>query len=195
MRPDTKNVRLQDTCDSPTAMEVAVLPADEAAFRDYVARGRRDLVRTAYLLTGDWHAAEALTQDCLARLYVVWTKVRQRSDADLHARRILLSVYFDSLGKPWRRLATAPQSTASDSTPAADSDEAPRERLRVALDRIPPKQRAALVLRYWEGRSLEQTADLLNCSIATVRTRTTRALKRLNEALEQPAPDTMGRTR
>lgn len=175
-----------------------MLPVDESAFRDYVADRRRPMARTAFLLTGDWRTAEGLVRESLAKLYVAWTKVQQRDDSDLYAHRILFSTYLDSLRKPWRRsiaVAHGPSGDPARDDPALDgstpSESPSRRALRTALQSVPPKQRAVLVLRFWEGRSAEQTADLLNCSVNAVNSRAEKGLSHLDDALARSSLGTI----
>lgn len=156
--------------------------ADESAYCDFVAARRRSLLQTAFLFTGDWHAAEDLVQITLAKLYVAWTRVRRRDEMDAYARRTLLNAYLDERRRPWRReqaVATVPDQPT---TAAELPDPGTRQRILAALAAIPPRQRAALVLRFWADMSVEQVADLLNCSAGTVKSQTARGLERLREA-------------
>lgn len=172
-----------------------MLPADEAAYREYVADRRRTMVRTAYLLAGDWPVAEGLVRATLAKLYVVWTKVHRRDDADLYANRILFGRYFDNLRKPWRRPFAATNATRLDlidRNKSREDTERSRIALRAALASMPPKQRAVLVLLFWEGHSAEQAADVLNCSVKSINSRAARAVRHFGNALRPLDPDAPG---
>ncbi|TDD99137.1 SigE family RNA polymerase sigma factor [Jiangella asiatica] len=162
-----------------------MLAIDEASYREFVTVRRRALLRTAYLLTGDWHAAEDVVQETLAKLYVSWRRVRRREEAIGYARRTLLTTYIDSTRRPWRREHTV--DALPDLVGAGDPADlgAPdtRHRLMAALARVPARQRAVVVLRFWEDLSVEQVAELLSCSSGNVKSQTARGLERLRELL------------
>ncbi|AYY15333.1 SigE family RNA polymerase sigma factor [Actinobacteria bacterium YIM 96077] len=177
-----------------------MLTIDEASYREFVVARRRGLLRTAFLLSGDWHLAEDLVQETLAKLYLAWRRVKRRDEADGYARKTLLNVYIDSRRRPWRRehatdLSLHDGSTEHSSTirergsgdPAELTDPGLRRCLMNALAELPPRQRAALVLRFWEDLSVEQVADLLNCSAGTVKSQTARGLERLRTLLGDTA--------
>ncbi|WP_026877038.1 SigE family RNA polymerase sigma factor [Jiangella gansuensis] len=158
---------------------------DEASYREFVGARRRTLLRTAFLLTGDWHAAEDVVQETLAKVYVSWRKVRRREDAVGYARRTLLNAYIDSTRRPWRRehaVDTVPDRVGH-GDPADLGAPDTRDRLMAALARVPARQRAVLVLRFWEDLSVEQVAELLDCSSGNVKSQTARGLERLRELL------------
>ena len=158
--------------------------ADESAYCDFVAARRRSLLRTAFLFTGDWHLAEDLVQITLAKLYVAWTRVGRRDDVDGYARRTLLNAYLDERRRPWRREHAVAAVPDQPSIAAAElPDPGTRQRILAALAAIPLRQRAALVLRFWDDLSVDQVADLLHCSAGTVKSQTARGLDRLREVL------------
>jgi RNA polymerase sigma-70 factor (sigma-E family) len=135
----------------------------------------------AYALTGNQHAAEDLLQNALAKAALRWTRIR--GDAEPYVKRIL---YRDCVSiwrlSRWRRettVASPPERAAAD--PAADTDL--RLVLREALRRLPPRQRAVLVLRYLDDLSEQQVAELLGCSPGTVGSQASRALSRLRRTL------------
>ncbi|GHG95511.1 SigE family RNA polymerase sigma factor [Streptomyces lanatus] len=142
------------------------------------------LYRSACLLTaGDTYLAEDLVQETLGRLYVRWGRVSRVDNPAGYAQTVLTRAF---LAHQRRRSSTE---RATDVLPdrAAESggpgDLPLRLTLLQALARLPAKDRAVVVLRYWEDRSVEETADALNASSAAVRTRCTRALGRLRELL------------
>lgn len=161
----------------------------ESEFAEFVAERGHALLQAAYALTGDQHAAEDLLQGALAKAFVRWRHINV--NADPYVRRIL---YHDYVSR-WRRVrrreipvADPPDVSAHDQD---DSDTAQRLSVRAALLRLPPRQRAVLVLRYLEDRSVEETAELLGCSRGTVGSQTSRALAKLRELVpalaERPA--------
>lgn len=140
--------------------------------------------RTAYLLCGDWHLAEDLTQTVFTKLYRSWSRIENRDAVDGYARRVLLRVFLDERRRPWRReYATEPGSTALDGVSRTDPPSEERTVLQSALQRVPRRRRAVLILRFWMDLSIEQTAQLLGCSAGTVRSQACRGLNDLRDAL------------
>jgi RNA polymerase sigma-70 factor (sigma-E family) len=162
-----------------------VRQADEASFCDYVGDRRQSLLRTAFLYTGDWHLAEDIVQTTLAKLYVAWPKVSRKDEVDAYVRRALLNGYLDERRRPWRRehAADAIPEPVSTVAPTDSRDPRTRDGLLVALAALPPRQRATLVLRFWEDRSVEQVAELMRCSNGNVKSQTARGLERLRDIL------------
>lgn len=155
----------------------------ETELREFVSARGAALSRAAFLLTGDHQAAEDLVQET----YVVLVRRWQRSgtvDPEAYVRRILYSRFVDGWRR--RRLVELPWASPPDST---DLDEAgattERLTLRDALARLTPKQRAVLVLRFYEDLTETQTAAALGISSSTVKSQTRVALQRLREL----APD------
>jgi RNA polymerase sigma-70 factor (sigma-E family) len=134
-------------------------------------------------MTGDWHAAEDLTQTALARLYVAWSRVRL-DGAEAYARTILARARIDAGRRFWHR--ERPTAELPDS-PGVDDAVEDRMDLGRALASLPTKQRVVLVLRFWEDMSVEEVAQALNISPGTVKSRTSRALEALRSL---PATDT-----
>ncbi|WP_203417050.1 sigma factor-like helix-turn-helix DNA-binding protein [Jiangella ureilytica] len=123
----------------------------------------------AFLLTGDWHAAENLVQD--AKLYVSWRRVYRTDDMLAYSRRVLVNAHIDGTRRPWRReqaVEAVPELPGA-GDPADGGDLYTRERLLAAPAAVPPRQRATLVLRFWEDLAVEQVADLMNCSTGNVK--------------------------
>lgn len=150
-------------------------------FSEYVEQRRTHLRRVAYLLCGDVHRAEDLVQTALMKLYVAWNRVRRSGDVDAYARRILVNSGIDESRRAWRR--EAPGLDGLD--PVADEGIADEDRraLMEALAELPPGQRQVVVLRYFLGLTIEETAADLGCSTGTVKSQSTRALSRLNDLL------------
>ena len=156
----------------------------EAEYGDYVVARAAGLVRFAYLLCGDWHRAEDAVQTALTKLYLAWPRLHAAAGVDAYTRRIVVRTLADH-GRLSRfrreRLSDRPPEPA----PAPDLTGAVDERVAMldALRRIPSRQRAALVLRYWEDLSIEQTAEVLGCTPGTVKSQTARGLAALRELL------------
>jgi RNA polymerase sigma-70 factor (sigma-E family) len=154
-------------------------PEDEDEFRRFTAARWPGLVRTAYLLTGDLGHAEDLAQTTLIKAYRSWNRVRRVDDIDAYVRKILVNANrsrFRSKRPVEFSVATVPEHPAS-----ADSGGTIEERdvLFAALAGLPPRQRAIVVLRYWEDLAEGEVAALLGCSVGTVKSQASRALAKL----------------
>lgn len=153
--------------------------ADElsADFTDWVTARQHRLLRTAYLMTGDLHRAEDLLQEALIKLALRWTKVRD-GNPDAFVRTIL---YRDNVSW-WRRRRDAPVAHVEDSAARHDADATERGMLvRQALTTLTAKQRAVIVLRFFDDLTERETAGILGVSIGTVKSQTSAALTRLRE--------------
>ncbi|MCX4818408.1 SigE family RNA polymerase sigma factor [Streptomyces sp. NBC_01142] len=152
-------------------------------FREFAADRTSSLFRSACLLTsGDTHLAEDLVQETLGRMYVLWGRVSRIENPAGYAQTVLVRTFLTH-----RRRRSASESPVGElpDTPlhSVGGDPALRVALLGALGQLPPKDRAVVVLRYWEDRSIEETADVMNVSSAAVRTRSVRALAKLREQL------------
>jgi RNA polymerase sigma-70 factor (sigma-E family) len=152
----------------------------EMEFADFVRLRSATLLRVAYLLTGDRHAAEDLVQDVLEQLYVRWRTIRASPEA--YARRALVNRAINR----WRRRGRRPESALGDIDPAGPDhaeDLLVRTAVVGALRELPIRQRAAVVLRFLEDLPVAEVARILDCSEGTVKSHTARGLARLREAL------------
>ncbi|MEV7519508.1 SigE family RNA polymerase sigma factor [Streptomyces sp. NPDC091371] len=153
-------------------------------FREFAAGRSGHLYRSACLLaSGDTHLAEDLVQETLGRMYLLWGRISRIDNPAAYAQTVLVRAFLThqrrrSAGE--RPVGEFPESGA---VAVGAGDPALRLTLLQALGRLAPKDRAVLVLRYWEDRSVEETADAMNTSSAAVRTRTSRALGRIREQL------------
>lgn len=150
------------------------------AFRDYVAGRSAALLRTAYLLTGNRLDAEDLLQTALAKTYLSWGRIREPAAVDAYVRRVMVN----SRTSLWRRRRVDEYATAElrelpgpDRTAELDLHDA----LWHALGRLPKRQRAAVVLRYYEDLSGAETAEALGIAVGTVRSTVSRALVRMRD--------------
>ena len=147
-------------------------------FADFVELRYRDLLRTAFLLTGSHHAAEDLVQACLLKAMSRWDRI---DEPMTYLRRVMVNQRVSW----WRRVrrelphADPPDSVAPDDIRGADD----RAVVLAALAGLPPRMRAVLVLRYWEDLSEAETAGLLGCSTGTVKAQASRGLSRLRAVL------------
>lgn len=156
-------------------------------FRQFVSSRWPRLVRTAYLLTGDRHEAEDVAQSALIKVYRSWRKVERSDNPDAYVRRVLVHCHNDRFRKrrvsQWLTDAVPDRPDVRD--PLADSDE--RQRLMAALATLPPRQRAVVVLRYWEDLSESEVAAALQCSTGTVKSQAAKALAKLRAVLAEDA--------
>jgi RNA polymerase sigma-70 factor (sigma-E family) len=141
------------------------------------------LRNTAYLLCGDWHLAEDLTQTVFIKLYRAWRRIERHDTMDQFARKVLLRTYLDERRRPWRReFPTEPDTAALDVAELGDDAEG-RMAIRQAVLQLTRQHRAVLVLRFWEDMSVEQVAEILGCSPGTVKSQTSRGLASLRKLL------------
>jgi RNA polymerase sigma-70 factor (sigma-E family) len=153
--------------------------ATRQSFADYVSARGSALQRTAYLLTGDWAAAEDLVQTALTRVYPRWSHV-EADGADAYLRKVIVNTWSSWWRRKWR--GEIPTAAPPDSaTPDTYGDVDRRTAVRAALGRLPHGQRAVVVLRFHEDLSERETAETLGISVGTVKSQTARALARLRE--------------
>ncbi|MEU8135894.1 SigE family RNA polymerase sigma factor [Streptodolium elevatio] len=150
-------------------------------FEDFAHARSGQLLRTACLLTGDWHLAEDLVQDTLGKLFRKWRRVSAMESPVAYAHTTLVRTFVSA--QRLRRSSERPDDSLPDTAAGASDDIDLRVTLMAGLSRLSPQDRAVLVLRYWEDRSVEVTAEILRVSPGAVRTRSKRALDRLRVVL------------
>lgn len=155
---------------------------DGEGFGAYVAARQAALLRTAWLLSGDWSHAEDLVQSALARMLPHWQRVRAE-DPDGYLHRTLVNCYLSW----WRRVrprepvpAELPEIAEQD---RGYSDVLLRDEVARALAMLPRRQRAVVVLRYYHDYSEAETAHALGCAVGTVKSQTAKALAKMRGAL------------
>lgn len=146
-------------------------------FRLFVAARQAHLRRAAWLLTGEASLAEDLVQTALIKSWPHWHKLANEGAAESYVRKAMLTTYVSWWRRKWRTEVPGPVPDVQgrDSYAAVDLSSA----VRTALLSLPTRQRAAVVLRYFEDLSELQTADALGCSVGTVKSQTSRALDKL----------------
>ena len=158
---------------------------DEIAFREFVTARMPHLRRIAYLVCGDWHLAEDAVATAMAKLYVAWNRAQQSGRLEAYAKTMVLRCVIDERRRPWSRETShggqLPELVGSDRTGEIDD----RLVLQRALAGLPRGRRAVLVLRFYEGLSVEETAEVLGCSTGNVKSQTARGLAMLRDALPQ----------
>jgi len=162
--------------------------AAEVSFEEFVYARSGSLLRTALLLTGQNQAeAEDLLQLALERAYRHWARVCRSGEPERYVRGILAHASADR----WRRLARRAErplpAAADPALPDHSAVVADRDYLLRALAALPPRQRAVLVLRYFDDLSEAETAAMLGCSVGTVKSQAARGLARLRGPAGPPA--------
>ena len=160
---------------------------DEAGFTEWAAGAQRRLLRSAYLLTGDLHAAEDLVQEALVKVALRWDRLRH-GQPTAYARTIVVRDHISR----WRRrrdvVTAAPVDVA-----AVSSDPETALVVRRALGRLTPKQRAVVVLRHFDDLGVHEVAAELGVSVGTVKSQNAAALARLRDGAPELL-DLIGRT-
>ena len=151
---------------------------DDPTFRDYVRERSRSLLRTAYLLTGNTADAEDLVQSALAKTYLAWDRIEDRGALDTYVRRAMVNTHISW----WRRrrveefpTADIPEQAVADHAVSSDL----QETLRRAIDRLPERMRAAVMLRYYDDMTEAEIAEVLGVSLGTVKSTVSRAVAKL----------------
>ena len=137
-------------------------------------------------MCGDWNRAEDLLQTALTKLYVAWPRVRRDGREDAYVRQIIVRAHLDEVRRPgWRRERPGLDGLDPWSAP---EDVDTREDLFTALQALPRMQRSVVVLRYWLGLSVAETAADLRISEGTVKSHAHRGLERLRGSALLPEP-------
>lgn len=152
-------------------------------FESWMAARQRPLLTTAYLLTGDPHAAEDLVQTTLAKVYLAWDRVRSAQSVDAYARKMLVNEHASGWRRLWRHRETVADTTAHDIPVGGIEYDGVADVLWTAVRSLPERQRAVVVLRYYEQLSERETAEALGISTGTVKSQASRALATLRSAL------------
>ncbi|MDH6519253.1 RNA polymerase sigma-70 factor (sigma-E family) [Streptomyces sp. SAI-135] len=170
---------------------------EERQFREFVAARSRSLLHTAYLLTGDWEQGRDLLQTALAATARRWSRLRDREQPEIYVRRALYHAQVDRF-----RLLSWGRETVTDTLPDQPSAQAAdwadtvvqRQDIMAALRRLPKRQRAVIVLRYFEDRPDAEIAAILGVAQGTVRSQTHKALASLRTTLAEAGPPTASST-
>jgi RNA polymerase sigma-70 factor (sigma-E family) len=168
-------------------------PEAEARFAEFVAARQQALLRTAYLLTSELHSAEDLVQTSLAKAYLAWDRLRDPRAAEAYVRKIMVNEHTSWWRRAWRRNERSTDELPENPTVRDDPTDFERQDAMWALvQTLPPKQRAAVVLRYYEDLSEAETARVLGCSVGTVKSQTSRALAALRTRMAGETHSTNG---
>ncbi len=159
---------------------------EDDAFADFVRAYSSTLFRTAYLMSGDYQRAEDLLQTTMVRIYQRWARVQEMGQPVAYARKVLVS----QAGSWWRRRSSHEEPRVVRDGPSRGGqpeDYAEHERVWRAVLSLPPRQRAVVVLRYYEDLSEAQIADILDMAPGTVKSHGHSAARRLAVLLGEPA--------
>jgi RNA polymerase sigma-70 factor (sigma-E family) len=162
--------------------------ADEQDFSAYFAASYGRVRRTAYLMTGDWHRADDVAQAAFVRLARSWRSVRDRQYLDGFMRTCVFREAIDESRRPWRRESAVHSVPERQDATSVAEDVAERLAVAAVLRRLPPRQRAVLVCRFYEDLDVAQTAEVLGCSQGTVKSQTARGLDALRSAVTGEYP-------
>jgi RNA polymerase sigma-70 factor (sigma-E family) len=154
--------------------------AEPVGFREFVDAHSRDLLRCGWLLTGEWSAAEDLVQTALAAAWPRWDAIGP-ADAMrfMYVRRVMMTTYLRWRSRRWVGETPTEHLPASEAGGEGPDDVDLRQSLLTAMSRLPSRQRAAIVLRYFADLSEADSASLMGCSVGALKSHTSRALSRL----------------
>ena len=156
----------------------------DAEFAEWMAARQGRLLRTAYLLTGDPHTAQDLVQTTLAKLYLHWGRISDREHVDAYARRALVNEHRSQWRRASRRHEVLPGDLPETAGPETSYD-GRSAALWAFVQTLPPRQRAVVVLRYYEQLTEAETAEVLGIGVGTVKSQTSRALATLRGRLPE----------
>jgi RNA polymerase sigma-70 factor (sigma-E family) len=157
-------------------------------YEEFVNSRLPALLRYALMLSGDPHTAADIVQETMIRVHIKWRQVTRAEAPERYVRRMLTNVYLDWQRGSWLRRVTL-RAVPDEPPPSPDHAErsAERDHVWALLAGLPRRQRAALVLRYYEGLADQEIADVLGCAVGTVRGHISRALATLRAATPAPA--------
>ncbi|MCW2860100.1 MAG: putative polymerase subfamily sigma factor [Actinoallomurus sp.] len=155
---------------------------DDSEFSEFAEAAVIRLRQTAFLLSRDWHLAQDLAQITLAKVYLKWRRI---DDPHAYAKKILLRAFLDH-----KRRRSSDEFAVGELPETSAVCDQPDLRLTLfeALGHLPPRDRAIVVLRYWEDLSIRAVADLLNLSESHVKIQSMRSLARLRTLLDEDTP-------
>ena len=156
---------------------------DRAAFAEFVAARSGALHRAAYLMVGDVGLAQDLVQEALTKTYVAWPRLRDPANAESYTRKAITTTAITWFRKKsW--YGERPADRVPETADAGHADAvAVRTSLMSALAQLPPRQRAVIVLRYYEDLTEAQTAAALGCAVGTVKSQGAAALGKLRDLM------------
>ncbi|TQM61901.1 RNA polymerase sigma-70 factor (sigma-E family) [Humibacillus xanthopallidus] len=163
-------------------------PEREADFTAYVRARQASFARFAYLLTGDPHSAQDLVQSALAKVYGRWEHISTVDSPDAYVRKVMVNEHTTWWRRQWRHRERTDSELIRVHEPAAATQPTHDDDLWSHVRSLSPQQRAAVVLRYYEDLSEAQTAEILGCTVGTVKSHTSRAIKSLRATMTEVTP-------
>lgn len=157
----------------------------DEAFMEFVRGRSHALRRTAFLLCGDWASGDDLVQESLAKVYVAWPRIAASQAVESYTRTTMLRTYLNQRRKLGREVVLA----AVPENPVNDRDAALTVTLSALLKELPPKQRAVLVLRFYQDLSVPQIAAELEIPEGTVKSQLSRGLASMRFRLADSPPE------
>lgn len=165
------------------AQFVTTTSSRDAEFAEWMEARQRRLLRTAYLLTGNVHEAEDLVQTALAKVYLAWDRVSKAQSVDAYARKILVNEHTSMWRRLWRQRETVTDTSDYDVPVDSPTYDGVSAALWETVRGLPERQRAVVVLRYYEQLSEKETAEALGVTVGTVKSQSSRALDTLRDQL------------
>jgi len=159
-------------------------------FDEFVAERQRPLLRLAMVLTGDARHAEEIVQDVLVRACEQWDRIGEMALPAAYVRRMVVNEFL-SLKRRWARIVPFDPIRHDAERPDHAAEHAERDAVVAELAKLPRRQRAVLALRYYDGRSDDQIAEILGCTPGTVRGYASRALATLRIEIREPTVSTL----
>lgn len=162
---------------------------NDAEFAAFMAARSMQLYRSAFLLTASTEAAEDLVQTALAKAYASWSRVRRADDPVAYVHGIVIKTFLSDRRRRSSTELPVADPAGSGDLAVTESDPTDRLALRSALTSLSATDRAVVVLRFWEDRSVAQTAHDLGLTESAVKNRSLRALRELRQHLDIPIPN------
>jgi RNA polymerase sigma-70 factor (sigma-E family) len=160
----------------------------EADFTAYVRARQASFARFAYLLTGDPHSAQDLVQSALAKVYGKWDHISAVESPDAYVRKVMVNEHTTWWRRQWRHRERTDSELIRVMEPPAAAQPTHDSDLWSHVRNLAPQQRAAVVLRYYEDLSEAQTAEILGCTVGTVKSHTSRAIRSLRATMKEVTP-------
>ena len=159
------------------------MSAGDSGYVEFVEARQATLRRIAYAVCRDDARAEDVLQEALVKLYLAWSRVQGTGREEAYARRIIVNADLDQRRRPWHRRRSAVPVELLDEPARTGASTEDRMELLAEVRALPPMQRRTVVLRYWLGLSVEETAEELSISTGTVKSHASRGLATLRERL------------
>jgi len=177
-----------EVVDTGTAATRAPRRDRDTEFAEYMSARQPSLLRTAYLLTGNRHTAEDLVQASLVKLYLSWDRVQSSGSLDAYTRRIMVNENNSLWRRGWARRESTVGEVPESSGTWDRHDHGEKSAIWSFVQTLPKKQRAVIVLRFYEELSMAEVAEILGISIGTVKSQSSRALASLRSRMLDSSP-------